>query len=133
MNYATKLKEIKKESNNKLEKKVINILLSRKNDYECITSYMKEICDHGCSSGIVGELIYYNDTLAFFTKYKNEINLLLKNSMDDLGIYNLKEFFGKNYDDSDPLLSETHNKNLLAWYAMEETTRQLFYKMNIEY
>jgi hypothetical protein len=133
INYVSKLKEIKKESSSKLEKKVINILLDRQNDYDSIIDYMKEILDHGCSSGIVGELIYYNDTLKFYAKYKNEINTMLKNSMNEMGTYSLKDIFGKNFDDSDPLLSDTHNQNLLSWYAMEETTRNLIYALGIEY
>ena len=132
-NYATKLKEIKKGSESKLEKKVINIILSRQSDYNSITDYMREILDHGCSSGIVGELIYYNDTLAFYTKYKNDINIMLQETMEEMGSYSLKDIFGKNFDDSDPLLQETSNQNLLAWYAMEETTRKLLYKLDVEY
>lgn len=132
-NYVVNLKGIKKESTSKLEKKVINVILDRQNDYNSIIDYMKEICTYGCSSGIVGELIYYKDTLAFYAKYKNEINTMLQETMQDMGSYSLKDIFGKNFDDTDPLLVETHNQNLLAWFAMEETTRQLLYKLDVEF
>ena len=76
-------------------------------------------------SGIVSELIYYSDTIRFYKRYRDEINELLKGLMDSTGLYSMKELFGKNWDDEDPLILETHNQNLLAWFGFEETLRNV--------
>ena len=34
---------------------------------------MQEIADHGCTSGVCSQHIYYADTIAFFDKYEGEI------------------------------------------------------------
>ena len=38
--------------------------------------------------------------------------------------------FGDNYDDSDPMNLDTHNRNLFAWYAYEETARRIAEAIN---
>ena len=44
---------------------------------EILTCYdlatLTEIADHGCSSGVCSEHIYYADTISFFDKYEAEI------------------------------------------------------------
>ena len=44
---------------------------------EILTCYdladLSEIADHGCSSGVCSEHIYYADTISFFDKYEGEI------------------------------------------------------------
>ena len=39
-------------------------------------SYLTDIVRYGCASGIVGPLIYYRDTRAFFDKHYDEIEEL---------------------------------------------------------
>ena len=34
---------------------------------------LQEIADHGCTSGVCSQHIYYADTIAFFDKYEGEI------------------------------------------------------------
>ena len=34
---------------------------------------MQEIADHGCTSGVCSQHIYYADTIAFFDRYEGEI------------------------------------------------------------
>ena len=80
---------------------------------------------HGCVSGIVSELIYYSDTLKFYKKYKDEINSLLSELMQSMGCYSLIDIFGKNFDEEDPLIIDTHNQNLMAWFGFEETLRNI--------
>ncbi len=80
---------------------------------------------HGCVSGIVSELVYYSDTLKFYKKYKDEINSLLSELMQSMGCYSLKDIFGKNFDDEDPLCIDTQNQNLIAWFGFEETLRNI--------
>ena len=85
---------------------------------------LKELAEHGCQSGIVGGLIYYADTAAFYKKHRGEINEMLKEAMDGTGL-NIGELFGDKWDKEDPLALENSNQNLLAWFGFEETAREL--------
>lgn len=126
------LMEIKQGTDNKLTKKVINVILNEGTTEE-MESYMKGVLQHGCVSGWVTELIYYNDTVAFYNKYKKEINELLKDLMDGTGIYSPAELFGNRWDDEDPLAQEENNQNLLAWFGFEETVRKIADELELEY
>lgn len=123
------LKALKAEGT-KLEKKVINVLLDQGTNEE-IESYMKDVLHHGCQSGIVGELIYYSDTVEFFNKYKREINSILVNTMDELGAESPSEIF-RDWDNEDPLAEDSHNQNLLAWFGFEETVRMLVNQLDLD-
>ena len=85
---------------------------------------------HGCSSGVVGHLIYYSDTLAFYKEHQKEIGALLTESCDDSGL-SPHELL-KDWDKSDPLALEASNQNLLAWFAFEETGFRLAGAMGVE-
>ena len=37
------------------------------------------VLKHGCSNGIVAELVCYNQTIAFYDEYKDDINELIVN------------------------------------------------------
>ncbi|MDE6473647.1 MAG: hypothetical protein K2L70_00910 [Clostridia bacterium] len=121
----TNVRTIKRESYNKLTRHVCNYVISKRHDYDDKTTIFKDILYHGCVSGIVSELIYYSDTLKFYKKYKDEINSLLSEQMQSMGCFSLKDIFGKNFDDEDPLIIDTHNQNLMAWYGFEETLRNI--------
>ena len=119
------IKTIKRESDNPLIKYVCNYVINEWHDYDDKTNIFKDVLYHGCQSGVVGALIWYSQTTAFYKKYRNEINELLKELMDSTGLYSMKELFGKNWDGEDPLILDTHNQNLLAWFGFEETLRNI--------
>ena len=121
----TNIKAIKRNSENPLEKYVCNYVINEWHDYDDKTNIFKDVLYHGCQSGVVGALIWYSQTTAFYKKYRNEINELLKELMDSTGLYSMKELFGKNWDGEDPLILDTHNQNLLAWFGFEETLRNI--------
>ncbi len=77
----------------------------------------------GCVSGIVGALIYYHDTLAFYVEHADAIDALLYEIMDGTGMQPGELF--KDWDNEDPLGRKDHNRNLLAWFGFEETARQI--------
>lgn len=121
---AKKLK--KPENETKLERVVRYWLNNRGADYQDgWKGAYKDLAYGGCQSGVVGELIYYHDTLKFFTKHRDEITKLLKEQMSDMGAGGPKELFGSKWDDEDPLAAERFNQNLLAWFAFEETARSI--------
>lgn len=87
--------------------------------------YVEDLLQHGCVSGMVSRLIYYSDTIKFYDDHIEEINELLKDTLDSTGL-SITELFGDKFDNEDPLVQDTNNKNLLAWFAYEETARNLY-------
>lgn len=87
--------------------------------------FMRDLGHGGCVSGVVGELIYYSDTVKFYNRHKEEINALLADLLDATG-WSVRELFGDKWDDEDPLALEKYNQNLLAWFGFEETAFSLF-------
>ena len=88
------------------------------------TSYLKNVLEQGCVSGIVTELIYYKDTTTFYKEHKQEINELLTQTINEIG-FSVDELI-KNWDITDPLALDTHNQNLLAWFGYETVARQIY-------
>ena len=81
---------------------------------------MEDLQQYGCVSGMVSNLIYYDDTNKFYDEYREEINELLSETLNMTGL-SINELFGKNFDSDDPLILDYSNKNLLAWFGFEET------------
>jgi hypothetical protein len=133
------IKEIKEEitelkGTNRLFKRVINDVLNdaKSNGYfgnftEKLKSRINDIQYGGCSSGTVSMMIYYSDTVKFYKTYRNEIEELLKDTMQEIGYKNLNEMFGDKWDSGDMFCMEVNNRNLLAWFAYEEITNKLSY------
>jgi hypothetical protein len=123
----TKAQEIKNLSSlgvGPLMKRVITILKSKAKDYSSLKQLFDEILNNGLQSGIINQLIYYKDTLAFYKKYQSEIVGLLNEAVYNSGL-RVEDLFGSKWDKQDPLALETNNRNLLSWFAFEEVTRQL--------
>ena len=129
-----KLKEIGAKTKSPLTKKVVSILARNYSDggYSSMPMYLDEILRNGLQSGVISELIYYKDTLAFYKKYKKEILSLLKETLYQYGSSSPIDIFGKNWDNEDFTIEDTQNQNLLAWFAFEETTRDLANQLGIE-
>jgi hypothetical protein len=112
---------------NRLEKKVASMLKEKvsRGGYDSLRSVMKDVIYNGLQSGIISDLIYYSDTLKFFKTYKKEILSLLREQMNDMGVYDPSQLFGNNWDKDDAMAQDTQNQNLLSWFGFEEITRQL--------
>lgn len=134
------------EVNNKLEKRVLNSLLNKLADYEgnIIERFDSLFSDiqHGCQSGIVGELTYYTDTTKWFNRYKNDINNLVADYIQD-GLLNLEyaeDLNGNcfevislqninikaNQDGFDQVKFDRDQKNILAWFSYEEVAYKFY-------
>lgn len=129
-NLINKLEEMKSEESNKLTIRVIESLIDQ--GEENVKSYIEDLMQHGCVSGMVGELIYYSDTLKFYEDYKQEIKSMLKEAMDETGFKSPAELFGDKWDDEDYFAEETQNQNLLAWFGYEETVRKIAYELEMD-
>ena len=123
----TKIKELKRNSGSPLLKRVCNYVIGRWGDYNDKKHIFTDVLKYGCQSGIVGELIYYTDTVKFYKRYRQEINDLLYDTMNGTGLYAPSELFGDKWDEEDPLAQDDFNQNLLAWFGFEETLRNIAY------
>ena len=123
----TNIRKIKKETDNKLTRYVCNYVIDEWHDYDDKTNIFKDVLHYGCVSGMVSQLVWYSQTTAFYKKYRDEINSLLSECMQSMGCYSFTDVFGDKFDIEDPLITETHNQNLLAWFGFEETLRSIGY------
>ncbi len=73
-------------------------------------AFFKDLLQHGCISGMVGKLIYYKDTHAFYDKHYAEIEELREEYEESTG---------------EPLKIPNNLKNFLAWFAFEQVAYQL--------
>ena len=121
------VKEIKRNSNSPLTKRVCNYVIGRWSDYNDKKYIFTDVLHNGCCSGVVSELIYYYDTVRFYKQYRQEINEMLYNIMNETGLYAPSELFGDKWDKEDPLAQNDFNQNLLAWFGFEETLRNIGY------
>lgn len=69
--------------------------------------FFKDLLQYGCVSGMVGILVYYADTYAFFNRYYDEI-----------------EELRQEYDLIIPV--DCNLKNYLAWFAFEIVAFQIY-------
>lgn len=112
--------------NNRLTNYVLDYYINE--DYESadeLLDNMEQLQMYGCSSGMISELIYYDDTEKFYNNYKEEINEMLSNIIESTG-FSMEELFGDKFDKEDPLVIDYSNKNLLAWFGFEETVNNLY-------
>lgn len=115
----------KPEQESKLERVVRYWLNNQGADYDDgWRGAYKDLAHGGCSTGVVGKLIYYADTVRFYKKHQAEIDALLKENLDSTGL-SIAELFGDRWDKDDPLARDHFNQNLLAWFGFEETARRI--------
>lgn len=114
-----------KTDNDGLTESVTDYIIDKWDEYDDKKNIVTDVLEHGCQSGIVGSLIYYDDTTAYYETNKNAINELLYETMDECGIYDLSKLFGDKWDKEDPLAIDVLNQNLLAWFGFEETMRKV--------
>ena len=93
---------------------------------------LKDLMYGGCASGMVGDLIYYHDTLKFYRRHKKEIHILLKENMETNGSHDPIMLFGDKWDKEDPFAGGMSNQNLLAWFGFEEAARNVAARAGME-
>jgi len=116
-----------------LEKRVQKIINGYAEDYENgAKGFLEDLQQGGCQSGMVGELVYYTDTIRFYKNYKDEISILVRDMIGETG-ESLNSIFKRiGWEDDDPLALSDVNQNILAWFGFEETAFNLARKNNIE-
>ena len=114
--------ESRKESSSILEYEVIDIILNHED--EGLESFISNVLNYGCVSGIVSELIYYYQTEEFFNTFKEEINNLVHSLSEDIYGNPFELYYNLNGGCS---------KNNLSWFAFEEITRMLADELELNY
>jgi len=105
-----------------LERACAQWLNAEARDYDSgVAGVINDLRQGGCQSGMVGELIYYTDTVKFYKRYQAEIDDLYAKGVREFG----KDFLGDKWDDADPFARDVQNQNLLAWLGFEETCFRL--------
>lgn len=86
-------------------------------EYSNISDFFNDLSKNGCVSGMVGSLIYYNQTHQFFEEHYDEIEEIRLQYEEESGMQ----------------LSIEHDlKNTLAWFAFEQTAFHLATELNIQ-
>jgi hypothetical protein len=116
-------------SNNlKLRSIIMNDILSNLKDFvlqeEKDGLNIVEVVQHGCKSGVVNSLIYYNDTVAFYDKHEDEIWALAVDEADNLFSGNVFSYLAQLQGAAD-ITGRSTMKNLMAWWAVEETCKNI--------
>jgi hypothetical protein len=115
----------KPESETRLQRVVRYWLNSKSRDYENGWRGAYKALEYGGGqSGMIRELIYFRDTVRFYRRHQEEIDGLLKESLDETG-QGIAELFGNKWDKDDPLARDQLNQNLLAWFGFEETANRI--------
>ena len=97
-----------------LKDNVIDIILNHIDDYENPITFLEEVLQYGCSSGMVSELIYFSNTKNFFIKHMEEI----------FDIYNeIKENLSPDFE---------VNANNLSWLAFEHMVNEIYNEIEEE-
>ena len=96
-----------------LKDNVIDIILNHIDDYENPITFLEEVLQYGCASGIVPELIYCSETKCFFIKHMEDI----------FNIYNeVKDSLSPDFE---------VNANNLSWLAFEYITNEIYNEVTI--
>jgi hypothetical protein len=74
-------------------------------DYHGVTAFFQDLQRYGCQSGMIGSLIYYRDTHAFYDRHYDEIEELRLKVESSLG---------------EPPCIQGDLKNWFAWFGFEE-------------
>lgn len=115
MNVMESLKE--NESSN-LRIEVLDILINHIEDYETfdeVRGFMEDLRSYGCTSGMIGELIYYSDTKKFFIDNLDEIQDYV-NTLIQEHVYSINEL----------------DINEIVWVVFEAIANEFFYTIDDE-
>jgi len=123
-NFMNAIREFRNQD--RLHKRVVREILEDARSYsgktfaEKVEKRLEDIAYGGLSTGIVGSLIYYSDTVKFYELYKEDIFDLFEEKAtlygESLGAY-LSGF--KGFDTSDYFIRGHRNMNYCAWAAYE--------------
>ena len=122
--------ELQEIATSELEKAVVEWAAGYGDDEGDIECALSDLQQNGCVSGMVGCLIYYRDTCAFYEKHKEEIWDLLEECREMSGEKTIPAFIAT-LNGAEQVGSHDQLENLLAWFAFEETAARLSGRLGI--
>ena len=78
---------------------------------------LKEICQHGCVSGIAGTMIYYSQTNDLYDEFAYELHDKLGEWIDEIG--ETPEFIVKELGNASTF------KNAMVWFVAEQYANEI--------
>ena len=84
-------------------------------DYDNKEDFNEDLAKHGCISGIVGGLAFFNQTTELFDNFEDECNDWLEELTEGTGLNPFELFPGW-----DVAINSEHNKNTVIWTMFEE-------------
>jgi len=115
--------QLENRGSDRLKDWVIDYVLDMYDNEEEIKGFFEDLSKHGCQSGMVSSLIYYSDTTKAYDDYEDEIEELVYEMRESLGIDSRPAFIDSLNGSAESIHQE---KNLLCWFAFEETARNIF-------
>ncbi len=117
-----------------LEREIKEIIINNVAGYENTKDFFIDLSKNGCISGMLSELVYYSDTIAFCKRHKEDNNSAIYEIMECYGAQSTKELFGDKFDDTDFLCIGEQNQNLITWFIFEETCSSIYrdYQSSLE-
>ncbi len=92
--------------------------------YDDPWDYIRDVVEHGCASGTVPGMIYYNETGKFYQEHKEEIWEILYEDHENMGEGNILTMLSQ-MRWADNVTDENTFENYLAWYAYETAAQRL--------
>ena len=86
-------------------------------DRDCPETFFSDLLSHGCVCGMVGSLVYYYDTHAFFDRHYDEIE-------------EMREEFEKYTGEALSIRGDL--KNHLAWWAFEARAWEMAQELGLD-
>lgn len=91
--------------------------IAKEREEDGYTSFLEDVYQQGCSSGVVSELIYYTDTSKFHDEHEEEIWDELYNRAEEMDWSVLH--YVNSLNGGEDITSMHQLKNLLVWWAIE--------------
>jgi hypothetical protein len=99
---------------------------------DAIAGVLRDLAYGGCSSGMVGHLIYYADIATFWDEFGKECAQIVSENAEDCGVPIGDMFRADAWDKSDPLALEDTNRGLICWAGFEEAAYRIGTALGIE-
>jgi len=93
--------------------------------------FLDDIRKHGVESGIVGHLVHYNDSSAFYQQHEEEIWDMLEEDRSNSGAESILAMLGS-MSWAGNVGSDVQLRGYLAWYCYEVAVHQLLDKKEHE-
>lgn len=109
---------LKENASSNLRNEVLDILVNHIDeceDFEEVRGFMEDLRSYGCISGMIGELIYYEDTKKFFIENIDEIQDYVNELMLE-HVYSINEL----------------DINEISWIVFENIANEYFYTIDDE-